>query len=417
MSGAAGDVDVDLSQAATLGNEILAKISRVRESDPIYWSEKNQLWMVTGHREVFEGFKGDLPLTNNRWPQMLVGHLPPEERDARFPLIMKSTPSWIVNVDAPVHPRLRRLCVKAFSRPVVEGMRPHARRFIQEALDEAGELGQVEFVDAVARKIPARTILQMMGLSDTLYPKLHRWSIVMNGALGGIHPPIEMLEECEAVIGEQRALFAAEIEARRRNPGSDFMSALVTARDAGDHLTTEEMLGICHVALIAGHDTTANTLALGTAALAQFPEAREFIRKHPEKTGDAIMELMRYVAMSTTQMRSVAEDFLWRGHHLKKGQFVLLMVAGANRDPDVFADPERIDMTRPQDRNMTFGPGMHHCIGHLLAKMQLAEFFPEMLRRYEPELVEDRLNFGHSLGFRGVETLNIRLHRRTTGEA
>jgi cytochrome P450 len=406
------NVDVDLSQAAQLGNAILGKISEVRDTDPIYWSERNQLWMVTGHREVFEGFKGDLPLTNNRWPQMLVGHLPPEERAARFPHITSSTPSWIVNVDAPVHPRLRRLCVKAFSRPVVEGMRPHARRFIQEALDEAGALGKVEFVATVARKIPARTILQMMGLSDSLYPKLHRWSIVMNAALGGVHPPIELLEECEAVIGEQRSLFLAEIEARRRNPGSDFMSALVTAQEEGDQLSTEEMIGICHVALIAGHDTTANTLALGTAALAQHAEAREFIRSHPEKTGDAVMELMRYVAMSTTQMRSVAADFVWHGHQLRKGQFVLLMVAGANRDPGVFPEPERIDMTRPQDQNMTFAPGMHHCIGHLLAKMQLGEFFPELLRRYEPELLDERLNFGHSLGFRGVDTLNIRLHRR-----
>lgn len=405
-------VDVDLSQAAQLGNEILAKISEVREADPIYWSEKNQLWMVTGHQEVFEGFKGDLPLTNNRWPEMLVGHLPPEERLARFPHLTNSTPHWIVNTDAPVHPRLRRLCVKAFSRPVVEGMRPHARRFIQEALAEAGALGDLEFVSTVGRIIPARTILHMMGLPDSLYPKLHRWSIVMNGALGGIHPPIEMLEECEAVIVEQRSLFLAEIEARRKNPGSDFMSALVTAQDEGDQLSTEEMLGICHVALIAGHDTTANTMALGTAALAQHAEAREFIRNNPQKTGDAVMELMRYVAMSTTQMRSVSVDFAWHGHQLKKGQFVLLMVAGANRDPGTFPNPEKIDMTRPQDQNMTFGPGMHHCIGHLLAKMQLGEFFPELLRRYEPELLDERLNFGHSLGFRGVETLNIRLHRR-----
>src|SRR5580704_10421227 len=146
MLNAVHDVDVDLSQAARLGNEILAKISKVREADPIYWSEKNQLWMVTGHQEVFEGFKGDLPLTNHRWPEMLVGHLPLEERMARFPHLTNSTPHWIVNTDAPVHLRLRRLCVKAFSRQVVEGMRPHARRFIQEALDQAGALVDIEFV-------------------------------------------------------------------------------------------------------------------------------------------------------------------------------------------------------------------------------------------------------------------------------
>src|SRR5258708_39940004 len=138
----------------------------------------------------------------------------------------------------------------------------------------------------------------MRGVRDSLYPRLHRWSIVMNAALGGVHPPIEMLEECEAVIGEQRSLFLAEIEARRKNPRSDFMSALVTAQDGGDQLSTEEMLGLCHVAVIAGHDTTANTLALGTAALAQHAAAREFIRNTPQRAGDATIDLMRDVAIS-----------------------------------------------------------------------------------------------------------------------
>src|SRR5258708_15295624 len=133
----------------------------------------------------------------------------------------------------------------------------------------------------------------MRGVTDSLYPRLHRWSIVMNAALGGVHPPIETLEECEAVIGEQRSLFLAEIEARRKSPGSDFMSALMTAQDGGDQLSTEEMLGICHVALIAGHDTTANTLALGTAARAQHAAAREFSHGNRRRAAGAAMELSR----------------------------------------------------------------------------------------------------------------------------
>jgi pimeloyl-[acyl-carrier protein] synthase len=153
-------------------------------------------------------------------------------------------------------------------------------------------------------------------------------------------------------------------------------------------------------------------MALGMAALAQHPEARDYIRKNPEKMPDALMELMRYIAMSTMMPRIVAEDFTWQGHALKKGQFVFLMIAGANRDARVFPDPEKLDLTRPQDANMTFAPGLHFCIGHLLAKMQLGEFFPEALRRFDLEMLDKRLDFGLSLSFRGVETLHLRLTPR-----
>jgi cytochrome P450 len=123
-----------------------------------------------------------------------------------------------------------------------------------------------------------------------------------------------------------------------------------------------------------------------------------------------MMEIMRYVAMSTSQVRVVTEDFNWRGHHLKRDDHVYLMIAGANRDPDVFPNPEAMDFTRPQDQNLTFGPGLHHCIGHLIAKMQLSEFFPALLERFESiELLDDPLQWGSALGFRGLLSLRVRL--------
>lgn len=407
------DVDIDFGQAGAMGNALLQKLNAMRDVDPIFFSEKNGgSWIVTGHKQVADGFRGDLPLSAVRLPHLVVGAIPEAEREMRVPYLMSSTPQWIINTDPPTQPRLRKLVMKAFSRQVVETIRPHAKRYIAEALDEAGAKGDVEFVGTVARKIPARVILRMMGLSDELLPKLHHWSTGLNAALGGINMPGEVVEEGERITLEMRSHFLPEIEKRRANPTDDFISALVTAHDEGDKLSEEEMLGICYVALIAGHDTTANTLALGTAALAQHNEAREFIRNHPEKTPDAIMEIMRYIAMATMMPRLVREDFVWDGHQMKRGQFVFLMIAGANRDPHVFPSPDSLDMTRPQDANMTFAPGLHFCIGHLLAKMQLGEFFPEMLRRFEPKMLDKRLDFGLSVSFRGVETLNIRLAPR-----
>lgn len=404
-------VDFSFADAGPLGNQILAKLGAMREVDPIYFSETQQSWVVTGHDEVLEGFRGDLPLSAVRLPHLVVGCMPEAEREARLPMLMHSTPGWIINTDPPQQLRLRRLMMKAFSRKVAEDMRPFARQVIRETLDAVGQGGEVEFVNQVARVIPARVILRLLGLSEDVLPRLHHWSIVLNAGLGGFAQTPESLDETEAVMQEMRAYFAPEIAKRHDNPSDDFLSALVTARDEGDDkLSEEEMVGICIITLIAGHDTTANTMALGVAALAGHPEVADRVRAASgEELETAVLEIMRYIGMSTMMPRIVAEDFTWRGHQLKKGQFVFLMIAGANRDPKVFPDPDRLDPGRDQFANMTFAPGLHHCIGHLLAKMQLGEFFPEFLRRFDAEVLDERLNFGLSLSFRGLESLRLRL--------
>jgi pimeloyl-[acyl-carrier protein] synthase len=407
----AASADFDLSSVAVLGNSLFQKVEAMREADPIYWSGKNHAWFVTGHAQAMEGLSGNLPLSAQRLPFFAAAQVSEEERQRRLPYLMSTTKHWLLNMDAPEHPRLRRLMTKAFSKPIVEGLRPHVRGFISDTLDGVAGRDSVEFVADVARRIPARTILRQLGLSDDLVPRLHHWSIVLN-TLGNLNVPIDKLVEIENVLLELRGLFMPEIESRRRQPREDFLSALVTANEAGDQLAEEEMLGICYITLIAGHDTTANTIALSTAALAQHPEAREYIRENPQNIGAAVMELSRYVAMSTAQARIVSEDFTWHGHDIKKGQFALMFIAGANRDPQFFPNPEKMDFSRGQDSNMTFGPGIHHCIGHLLAKMQLGEFFPELLRRFEPEMLDKHLDFATTLGFRGLNTLNIRLRPR-----
>jgi cytochrome P450 len=411
MNTAARELDFPLNRVAELGNELLERIDGLRAADPIMWSEQNQVWMVTGHAEVMEGFAGTLPLSNRRLPDTAVALIPPEEREQLLPCLMNATRSWLLNMDSTEHQRLRRLLVRAFSKPIVEGLRPHVRVFIKEALDEAGRKGDIEFVSEIGRRVPARTILRQLGLSDDLVPKLHRWSVSLNQA-GNVNVSREGLLEIEATLRSLRDIFRPEFASRRQHPTDDFLSALVTANEAGDKLSEDEMFGTCDIVLIAGHDTTANTMALGTAALASHPEAVDYIRNHPEDAANVVLELMRLVSMSTAMSRRVAKDFNWRGHELKEDQYVILFQGGANRDPKVFPKPDAFDPTRSQDLNMTFAPGAHHCIGHLLAKMQLGEFFPEWVRRFDVELPDKRLDFGPTMAFRGLEKLNLRLHPR-----
>lgn len=404
-------IDIDFSQAAKRGDLLLEDLRRLRELDPIFWSARQGAWIVTGHQEAMEAFSGDLPLSVTRFQTLIVSGITPEAREARIPYLMKTLPSWVVNVDAPVHTRLRKLMVKAFSRKIAEDIRPFAREAIKRAFDEAEAAGgEVEFVEDVARRIPGRVILRLLGLPDSLLPRLRKWSLALNGALGGQPVNIEIMEKCQESVLEMREIFLEEIEDRRVNPRDDFISLLVHAREDDDRMTEEEVLGVLYVTLIAGHDTTMNTMVMGTAALARNTEARTYIRANPDRTPDVILEIMRYIAMAFTMVRSVKEDFEWRGHQMKRDQFIFVTMAGANRDPSIWQNPDRLDFDRPQDKNMTFAPGMHHCIGHLLAKMQLGEFFPELLRRFEPQVLDETLNWGVSIGFRGLETLNVKLH-------
>jgi cytochrome P450 len=403
--------DVEFDRLQDIGDALFEQIGDVRAADPIRWSDRTGAWVVTGYQQCLDAFSGQLPLSTARFQKMAVAPIPEEERADRIPYMMRTLPEWVVNVDAPVHTRLRKLMVKAFSRKIAEANRPFIRQAIAEAFD--GIAGRdVEMVEQVLRHIPGRVILRLMGLPDSLLPRLRAWSLTLNSSLSGQRVLPEALERTEAALLEMRALFLAEIEQRRAVPGDDFLSMLVTARDGDDQLSEEELLGICYITLIAGHDTTMNTMALGTAALAHHPEARDYIRAHPDRMPEIIAEIMRYVAMSFLKVRSVTEDFDWEGHPIKAGQFVYVVIAGGNRDPSVFPDPDRLDFTRPPDLSLTFAPGMHHCIGHLLAKVQLDEYFAELVQRFDPEMLDDRLHFGLSIGFRGLESLNMRFHPR-----
>jgi pimeloyl-[acyl-carrier protein] synthase len=411
VNAAPRELDFPLNRIAELGNELLQRVDALRSVNPILWSESNQVWLVTGHAEVTEGFAGTVPLSAHRLPGAAVAQIPPQDLERLLPTIMNATRSWLLNKDDAEHLRLRKLLVKAFGKSIVEGVRPHAQRFIHETLDAAGAKGEIEFVSEVARLIPARTILKLLGLSDDLVPRLHHWSQTLN-QIGNVNVALPVLQGIDHTLRELREVFRPAFAARRGHPTDDFLSALVMANEAGDKLSEDEMFGTCDIVLIAGHDTTTNTMSLSVAALAEHPEACDYLRRHPEDSLNVVLELSRLVSMSTAMGRCVAEDFTWQGHELKKGQIVILFQGGANRDPKVYPNPDQLDFTRAQDRNMMFAPGAHHCIGHLLAKMQLAEFFPELVRRFDIELLDKQLRFGPTLGFRGLDSLRVKLHAR-----
>jgi cytochrome P450 len=402
--------DINLAALAPTGDALLGEINQLREHDPLYWSAESRCWIVSGHAEVTEGFSGTLPLSSTHIPKSLYRSMSPEELSARLPTSMRYMPRIVTNLDGDEHAHLRKLLVKAFNRKLVEGLRPYVRERVAMLLATAAERREIEFNEGIARMLPGAVILRLLGMSPEYLARLKGWSDGVTTALTSFDPKKEWLDGLETVVSDMVGVFSAEIGRRRTDPQADFITQLLNTVEGDDRLTMDEMLATLILIIIAGHDTTSNSLTLGIRAMSRHPAAWAYWREHPERSVDCAIELMRYIAMSTTLPRIAAADFDWRGRHIREGDLVMLMVAGGNRDPRVYSEPEMLDFTRRNDTALTFGPGLHHCIGHLLAKLQLSEFFLELVQRFERvDLVEEPL-FTPALVFRSVGSLKLRFH-------
>jgi cytochrome P450 len=413
MTGATASLDFDFNLLPELGNRWLDRLGAIREADPVFWSEYQHGWLINRHADVLDGFGGRLPLSAARLNASQLTGIPESERQAKIPHLLRSLPDWIINADPPAHTRMRRLMGKAFGRKVVESVRAFAQRNIDELLDDLERRGEAECNEDIARIVTGKTILHLLGVPQEYLPRLKQWSESVTGALAVVNASEAMLLAGERAVAEMFELFAAEIDKRRRQPRDDIFTGLVQAIDGTDQLTMEEMVGSSVVLLLAGHDTTLNSMVLGVEALARHPQHRAWLAEHPEDGDKAVAELMRYFAMAGGQTRIVAEDFEWHGKSLKAGDIVYLMIAGANRDPRAFEQPESLDFTRDNSYSMTFAPGLHHCIGHILARMQLREFFTRAYARFETIAVtEPEIRFSPVWVFRSIPKLGVRFEPR-----
>lgn len=413
MNATAPHLDLDLRLTAQLGDGILSVIGDLREKGPVFWSEASQCWFVSRHQDVIDGFAGRFPLSSRQFPEGLYRFFSPEDMARALPNTIRYLSLMSIFLDPPAHTRVRSLLVRAFQRNIVEGLRPFVQQRVQELLTYAAQRDTVEFNEEIARQLPGAVILRLLGLPDGLLSRLREWSNAFQKGFGAGIPKMEWLLEVEQAVTAMNEVFEAAIAERRQNPGNDLISALLNASEKEDRLSHDEVLGTLHLVIIAGHDTTASSLTLGLAALARHPDQWMKLRNNPELASQAVLEIMRYSAMSSAQARAATQDFEWHGKTIQRGQVVFLLIAGGNRDPRAFENPEALDITRDNAKSLTFAPGMHFCVGHLLARMQLAEFFGALVSRFDgAELLDDPLDFMPQLVFRGVNSLNVRFRSR-----
>jgi unspecific monooxygenase len=314
--------------------------------------------------------------------------------------------------EPPKHTRLKGLMLKAFTPARVEGLRGRIERLVHGLIDRAEDQGRMDLLKDYAEPLPVTVIAELLGVPEEDRHLLRPWSakIVKLYELGYTE---EQAREANQAVVEFSAYIRALAEERRRRPKDDLISALVEVEEQGDRLTPDELVANCILLLNAGHEATVNGTTAGFLALSRNPEALEQVKEAAAR-GQleffklAVEELLRYDTPLPMFERWVLEDLEYKGIPLKRGQEVALMYASGNRDPRKFALPDKLWLTRPENPHLTFGLGIHYCIGAPLARLELQTSFRILFKRLPNiHLATDRVEYTGGFVIRGHKAMPV----------
>ncbi|WP_213287734.1 cytochrome P450 [Bradyrhizobium sp. sGM-13] len=361
---------------------------RMRTTDPVHLTPLG-MYVASRHAEV------SLVMRDKRFGKDYV------ERTVRRygPKIMdepvfRSMSHWMLQQDPPDHTRLRGLVVKAFTARRVEDMRPRIQQVVDETLDRIIPQGQMDLIEDFAFRLPVTIICDMLGIPDD-----HREAFYTGSRDGGrLLDPVplspEEIKQGNASNALAAMYFQQLFDLRRKSPGDDLITQLVQAEEDGSKLTNEELTANIILLFGAGHETTVNLIGNGLLALHRNPDQLALLKARPELITNAIEEFLRYDSSVQMTGRVALEDIDdLGGKRIPKGESVLCLLGSANHDPAVYPDnPERLDITRPNVKPLSFGGGIHFCLGAQLARIEAEIAISTLLRRIPDLRLDDAVN-------------------------
>ena len=351
--------------------------AQLREQAPVHritLGDKRTAWLVTRYDDVLTVLKDDRFVKDKR-SVMSRDQL---AKEPWIPAILKPIERNMLDSDAPDHTRLRGLVHRAFSPGLVENMRERIQRLTDELLDAIQPRGQMDLIRDYALPLPTTIIGEMLGVPVPDRHKFHRWS---NTIVSTVPTRWGMLMAIPSLIAFLRYIRRL-VRIRRADPQDDLVSALVLAREAGDQLSEDELLGMVSLLLIAGHETTVNLIGNGMLALMEHPAEMDRLRDEPALIKPAVEELLRYDGpLETATERYAREDVALGGVTIPRGEMVFAALASANRDERQFDQPDRLDLSREPNRHLAFGQGVHFCLGAPLARLEGQIAINSLLRR------------------------------------
>ncbi len=303
--------------------------------------------------------------------------------------VYRSMRHWMLQQDPPDHTRLRGLVVQAFTARRVEDMRPRIQEIVDQTLDRMVPRGHADLIADFAFRLPVTVICDMLGIPAEDH------QMFLNGAREGgrlLDPvPLTRAELDAANAGNlaTAAYFQRLFELRRREPGEDLTTRLVQAEEEGSKLSNEELTANIILLFGAGHETTVNLIGNGLLALFRNPDQLQLLRANPSLIGNAIEEFLRYDSSVQMTGRVALQDVELAGVAIPQGEWVACLLGAANRDPAVYPDPDRLDITRPNIRPLSFGGGIHFCLGAQLARIEAEIAISSLLQRLPTLSLDD----------------------------
>ena len=374
---------------------------RLRAEDPVYQSPLG-FWVLTRYDDV------SAVLRDPRFIKEPLAALVAARFGAEVP---RGVGLSMLDRDPPDHTRLRGLVSKAFTPRVVDGLRSRIQQIVDELITRVQAAGSMDVIEEFAYPIPVNVICEMLGVPLADHERFKGWSLDIARGLDSIWlpPDSEVPRRSAASRHAINDYFRGLIAQRRASPRGDLLSALIAAEEAGDKLNEEELLATCILLLIAGHETTVNLIGNGVLALLRNPGELERLRATPGLITNAVEELLRYVGPVQRTARVASAPATIGGRTIAKGEMVMPFIGAADRDPSQFPDPDRLDLTRADNRHIAFGWGIHFCLGAPLARVEGQIAIDALVRRLPRlELMTDAPEYRQSLTLRGLKTLPVK---------
>lgn len=360
--------------------------ARLRELDPVHQTASGA-WVLTRYQDVNEVLRD---ARWSRWEAAQHEYGEPPLEDELVARGIEVTRQMMINRDDPDHKRIRRLVSKAFTPKAIENWKPLIARVADQLIEGVRERDEFDLLKELGYPLPEIIICELLGVPAEDHSLWKEWIDVMVGANRMSRIDGDPLDLARKAAVELVGYFGELCARRRTDPRDDLVTSLVQVESEGERLSEDELIGTVMMLVAGGHETTANFVGNGMACLLRKPDQYSVLRDNPGLLPGALEELLRYEGPARHPLpRRATENIVIRGTVIPKGATGLVLVNAANRDPEVFSEPERLDITRSDNRHIAFGAGSHFCLGAALARLESSFMFDAIIRRLPRlELVE-----------------------------
>ena len=385
-----------------------AYFAGMRAIAPVIWDTRSRSWVVTGFNEVTAALRDDRNFSSDRIRPFIDKKLSGPETDPKVRRAFEVIALWLVFNDKPVHLRLRALINQAFMSKAMERLTGRFQELFDAIITAAPDEGEIDLLHDIAVPFSASVISEMLGVPAIDRARFADWHRLFGPVIGGSLDDPQKYDSLATGVVELVDYVRTLMDRYRQEPQDNLLSELLRARDSTDALSEDEVISTCTLILFAGSETTANLIANAMVALLRHPDQMDLLRRGEVPIANAVEEFLRFDGSGKAITRLARTDTDVLGVPMRKGQRVFLILAAANHDPAVFADPDALLLGRSFERkHLAFGYGLHSCMGLQLARLEAAIAIPGILRKWPRIELAGEIEYLPQLLSRGMRALPV----------